>query len=373
MDNKRPTWAEIDLKAIHHNLKKIREAVAPAHMMAVVKANAYGHGVYEITKACLQEGVENLGVASLDEALAIRRSGVAVPILILGPLETEYAQIAVDWNLRTTVFNFSLAKALSAAAIKSSKFAYVHIKIDTGMGRLGFFPDAEAVEQIIAISSLPGIKVEGIFTHFASAEIEDKSKALQQLQSFNNLIGDLEKQGIYIPIKHSANSAALIDLPAARFNMVRAGIILYGLYPSPYVRQDLLPVIPAMTLKSRISFLKQLPASATVSYGCTWQCERDTLVATVPIGYADGYSRLLSNQAFGAVRGQRVPLIGTVCMDQCMFDVTDVQGVSEGDEIILFGKPEDMVTADDLAEAAGTINYEVVCAVSSRVPRIYTF
>ncbi|MDD3895021.1 MAG: alanine racemase [Syntrophomonadaceae bacterium] len=371
MDNKRPTWAEIDLKAIHHNLQTIRKAAVPARVMAIVKANAYGHGVHEVAKACLQEGVEHLGVATLDEALAVRRDGVAVPILILGPVGKEHAQTAVDWNLRITVFDLAMAQALSDAAIKSSKSAYVHIKLDTGMGRVGFPPNTETVEQIVNISRLPGIKLEGIFTHFASADKEDKSKSLKQLQLFNDLIAEIEKQKVDIPLKHCSNSAALIDLPEARFNMVRAGIILYGLYPSPYIRQELFKVIPAMTLKSKISFLKKLATGATVSYGCTWQCNRETTVATVPIGYADGYRRLLSNKAFAAVRGQRVPLIGTVCMDQCMFDVTEVEGVSEGDEIILFGKSEDLVTADELAEIEGTINYEIVCAVSSRVPRIY--
>lgn len=288
----------------------------------------------------------------------------------MGPLGAEYAQAAVDWNLRMTVFNSSLARTLSAAAIRSSKFANIHIKIDTGMGRLGFAPDEGAIEEIINISRLPGIKLEGIFTHFASADGVDKSSTLKQIRLFNRLIRELEIQGINIPLKHCSNSAALIDLPEARFNMVRAGIVLYGLYPSPYVSRDL-QLTPAMTLKSRISFLKQLEAGATVSYGSTWQSERDTMVATVPIGYADGYSRLLSNRAYGVVGGQRVPLIGAVCMDQCMFDVTDVAKVKEGDEIILFGKPQDLVTADELAEIEGTINYEIVCAVGSRVPRIY--
>lgn len=269
-----------------------------------------------------------------------------------------------------TVFNSALARALSDAAIKSSKSAHIHIKIDTGMGRLGFSPDEETIEEIINISRLPGIKLEGIFTHFASADQMDKSSSLKQLNLFNDLVGELERRGINFPLKHCSNSAGLINLPEARFNMIRAGIILYGLYPAPHISRTL-QVIPAMTLKSRIGFLKQLKAGTAVSYGGTWQCERDTMVATVPIGYADGYSRLLSNRAFGVVRGQRVPLIGTVCMDQCMFDVTDAAAIREGDEIILFGKPEDLVTADELAEIEGTINYEVVCAVGSRVPRIY--
>ena len=370
MDNKRTTWAEIDLKAIHDNLQKIKQAAAPARVMAVVKANAYGHGVHEITRACLQEGVDNLGVASLDEAMAIRRDGAAVPILILGPWGAQDAQTAVEWSFHMTVFNSRLARALSDAAIKSSKSAHVHIKIDTGMGRLGFPPDEETIGEIINISRLPGIKLEGIFTHFASADSTDKNSSLKQLRIFNELTAELEERGINIPLKHCSNSAGLINLPEARFNMIRAGIILYGLYPSPDVSRAL-QVTPAMTLKSRISFLKQLKAGTAVSYGGTWQCERDTMVATVPIGYADGYSRLLSNRAFGVVRGQRVPLIGTVCMDQCMFDVTDAAEIREGDEIILFGKPEDLVTADELAEIEGTINYEVVCAVGSRVPRIY--
>lgn len=371
MDNKRPTWAEIDLKAIHYNLQKIREAAAPAGVMAIVKADAYGHGVLEITRACLQEGVEHLGVATLDEALAIRRAGIAVPILILGPVLEEHAHIAVDWNLRISVFNFSMAKALSDAAIKSSKSAYVHIKIDTGMGRLGFIPGAETLEQIVKIDGLPGIKLEGIFTHFADADAEDKNFAYRQLDLFNRLIGEIENRNVCIPLKHCSNSAALMDLKNARFNMVRAGIIMYGMYPSEFVDKNKLHIIPAMTLKSRISFLKKLAAGETVSYGRTYQCSKETLVATVPIGYADGYSRLLSNKSFAVVRGKRVPLIGTVCMDHCMFDVTEIEGVSEGDQVILFGKPEDHVTADELAQIEGTINYEIVCSVSSRVPRIY--
>lgn len=371
MDNKRPTWAEIDLKAIRHNLQNIREAAAPARVMAIVKANAYGHGVLEVTRACLQEGVEHLGVATLEEALAIRRAGIAVPILVLGPILKEYIHLALEWNVRVTVFDFPLAKALSEAAIKSSKSGFVHIKIDTGMGRLGFTPDQETVDQIVRIAALPGIKLEGIYTHLADADAQDKGFARRQLQIFNRLLEEIENKNINIALKHCSNSAALADLSEAGFNMVRAGIMIYGLYPSAFVDRSRVQVIPAMTLKSRICFLKILKAGQTVSYGRTYQCQRDTVVATIPIGYADGYSRILSNRAFAAVRGRRVPQIGAICMDQCMFDVTEIEGVSEGDEIILFGKPGEQVTADELALLQDTINYEIVCSVGARVPRIY--
>lgn len=371
MDNKRPTWAEIDLGAIRHNLRCIKEKVSPSRVMTIVKADAYGHGTIPVCQVCLEEGVDFLGVATLDEALLIRQAGIEIPILILGYVPGEYAAEVVMHQLRAAVFTKKFAEALSKAAVKIGKKARLHIKIDTGMGRLGFNAALSTADMIQDIIRMPGIEAEGIFTHFAVADIADKTYTFQQLQRFTSLLKELERRGIDIPFKHCANSAALIDMPATHLNMVRAGIILYGLYPSVEVNKKKLDLIPAMRLKSKISFLKLLPRGYTISYGRTYSCEKDTLVATVPLGYADGYSRLLSNKAWGVVRGQRVPLIGNVCMDQCMFDVTGVEGVNEGDEIILWGRPDDGVTADDLAGIIGTINYEVISSLTSRVPRVY--
>lgn len=371
MDNKRPTWAEIDLGAVRHNLHRIREAAGKAKIMAVVKANAYGHGMFEICKVCLEEKVEYFGVASLDEALAIRRENIKNPVLVLGYVPPCYAGMVVENDISSTVFNWQGAKALSEAAVKQGQKARVHLKIDTGMGRLGFLPDEKSLKDIEKIAHLPGIFIEGIFTHFATADAEDKSFAHEQLARFNNLVKKLEDKGVKIPLKHCSNSAALMDIPEAHFDMIRAGIVLYGLYPSDKVNRSRLQVIPVMRLKSRISFLKVLPPGHTVSYGRTYCCTSPTKVATVPIGYADGYSRLLSNKAWAVVRGVKVPLIGTVCMDQCMFDVTAVEGVKEGDEVILFGRAEDGITADDLASIIGTINYEIVSCIGPRVPRVY--
>ncbi|MEN6349611.1 MAG: alanine racemase [Syntrophomonas sp.] len=372
MDNIRPTWAEIDLTALQQNLTNIKKAAAPAKVMAIVKANAYGHGILEISQVCIQQGVDFLGVATLEEALKLRESGVEAPILVLGYIPGEYAQTIIKNDIRPTVFNWTFAQDLSRAAIKLGREAKLHIKIDTGMGRLGFSPNDDSRCTIEEIAALPGVGVEGIFTHLSEADGPDKEFSRQQLALFSGLVSILEKNGLSIALKHCSNSAALMDIPEARFDMVRAGIILYGTYPSRHVQRNRLVITPVMTLKSRISYLKTLETGHPVSYGRTYHCEKPTLVATVPLGYADGYSRLLSNRAWAVVRGQKVKLIGTVCMDQCMFDVSGVDGVKEGDEVILFGRSEDGVTADNLAEIIGTINYEVLCAVSSRVPRIYT-
>lgn len=372
MDNKRPTWAEIDLGAVRHNLRKIREAAGKAKIMAVVKANAYGHGMLRICDICLEEKVEYFGVASLDEALSIREHNIKTPILILGYVPSEYADMVVQNDISSTVFNLQWAEALDKAAVKLGKRAKIHVKIDTGMGRLGFYPDEKNIQIIRKIASLPGIFLEGIFTHFAAADARDKTFAHEQLKKFNWFIKYLEDYGVKIPLKHSSNSAALIDIPEARFDMIRAGIILYGLYPSDEVKREIIDIIPVMRLKSKISFIKVLPPGHTVSYGRTYCCLSPTKVATVPIGYADGYSRLLSNKVWAVVRGVKVPLIGNVCMDQCMFDVTEVEGVKEGDEVILFGRKEDGITADDLASIIGTINYEVVSCIGPRVCRVYT-
>lgn len=340
--------------------------------MAVVKANAYGHGVREIARTCVQNGVDFFGVATVDEALELREAGHTLPILVLGYIPANHAGEIIRNEIRVTVFNEELFEAMEREARCQGRPGYLHIKVDTGMGRLGIQPGAQALEFVERIKQFPHLVMEGLYTHFAAADWADKTYTYEQLRQFLFFAGQVERRGIHIPIKHCANSAALMDLPeASQLDMVRAGIVLYGLYPSAEVDRESFPLTPALRLKSRLTMIKNLEAGQTVSYGRTYQCRRPTRVATVPIGYADGYNRRLSNQAWGMVHGRKAPLIGTVCMDQCMFDVTDMEDAREGDEILLLGRPEDGVTADDLAAIIGTINYEVVCAVSGRVPRVY--
>ena len=373
MHQGRPTWAEIDLGAVAHNIRELQGVLhGPARLMPVIKANAYGHGHVEVARVCLEQGIEDLGVAILEEALQLKESGInKARILILGYTQEEAVAQAISQNVRLTVYNYRGAEVISRAACQSGQTAYIHLKIDTGMGRLGFTPDDKSLAVIEDIFRLPGIEVEGAFTHFANADAVDQSYTEWQLKRFTNFIGQLERKGFHIPLKHTANSAALLNMPASHLNLVRAGIAVYGLSPTDEPVSSSIHLIPAMRLLSRVVMLKELPSGQAISYGCTYVTSRDTRVATVPIGYADGYTRLLSNQAWAVINGCRVPLIGRVCMDQCMFDVTGVPDVKEGDEVILFGRPEDGVTADDLAGILGTINYEIVCMIGARVPRIY--
>lgn len=371
MDNSRASWAEIDLGAITTNIAAIKQMLKPETMlMTIVKADAYGHGMIRVAQACVAAGADYLGVATLEEALALRSANMQIPILVLGYISADYAAMAVNNNIDVTVFNLESARIYSRAANPDNP-AGLHIKMDTGMARIGLPADEAAVDIVKEINLLPNLNIKGIFTHFAEADKANKEFTHQQIKSFNSFIDRLEDVGIYIPIKHMANSAAIMDLPETQGDMVRAGIITYGLYPSDQVSKEKLPLLPAMRLKTRISHLKNLPSNRSVSYGRTYFTKQETLVATVPIGYADGYSRFFSNRAWASLHGQQIPLIGTVCMDQCMFDVSGVEGVKPGDEIILFGRPADGITADDLADLIGTINYEIVCSIAARIPRVY--
>ncbi|QGT98741.1 Alanine racemase [Candidatus Syntrophocurvum alkaliphilum] len=372
MDNLKLTWVEIDLSAIRHNINEVKSLLKPeTKLMVIVKANAYGHGMLEVTRICLEEGVDYLGVASLDEALTLRKEGIKSPILVLGYIPNGTAETIIDNNIIPSVFTISLAEELSKVAVSKGKEVNVHLKVDTGMGRLGIVVESRASELVERVNLLPGVNIEGIFTHFAVADAKDKTYTKKQIEVFNEFLKNLEEKGIHIPIKHSSNSAAIMDLPEAHYDMVRAGIVTYGLYPSDEVDRKKIDLIPAMTLKSKVSFVKTLSKGSSVSYGRTFIASKNTVVATVPIGYADGYTRLLSNKIWASIKGKKVPLIGNVCMDQCMFDVTGVDGIKDGEEIILFGKPEFGITADDIADTLGTINYEIVSAISSRVPRLY--
>lgn len=368
-----PVWAEINLKAVARNMQEIRRVVSPgAEIMAVVKANAYGHGAVEVAQAVLANGARRLAVAKVDEGKELRAAGINVPILLLG--YTPYSQFAevIDLSLAQAVHTPEMAAVLDAAAARLGKRAAVHVKIDTGMGRLGLPCGETAIKEVLRMARLPHLNVEGIFTHFATADSRDKSYALQQFNLFVSFLDGLRKAGLEIPLQHCANSAALIDLPQTHLNMVRPGIIIYGLYPSGEVRRSAISLQPAMTFKTRVAQVKKVPAHCPISYGATYRTPRPTVIATLPVGYADGYNRLLSSKGKVLIRGQRAEVVGRVCMDQCMVDAGHLDGVRPGDEVVLFGRQgEGVLPVEEVAEAIGTINYEVVCMVNSRVPRVY--
>jgi alanine racemase len=371
MDSKlsRPVWAEIDLEAVVHNFAQVKQKTE-AKVMAIVKANAYGHGAIPVARALVANGADRLGVAILTEALELRASGIEVPIMIIGYTPESHASQVVENNIIQTVFTVEQAEALAAAAKKLGKNAVVHLKIDTGMSRIGFRWDSP--EEVQPIFGLDGLIVEGVFTHFAVADMQNKQFTHEQLNRFKQCVDVIESKHGRIPIKHAANSAAIIDLPETYLDMVRPGIMLYGLAPSDEVDLSDIELKPAMTLKTQISMLKSLSAGTTVSYGRNYKADKIITVATLPLGYADGYSRLLSNKAEVLIKGQRARIIGRVCMDQCMVDVTHIPELSVGDEVILFGTDgNDSIRVDELADILGTINYEIVCMVSSRVPRVY--
>ncbi len=369
-----PVWAEVDLGALAHNIREIRRQSCPrAEVMAVVKANAYGHGAIEVSKAALVGGAARLAVARAAEGVELRRAGIAAPILILGYTPAGMIRDVAEYGLEQTVYSVEYARMVNDRAAGLGVRIPVHIKIDTGMGRIGILAGAgTAVEDVKAVAGLKHLYAVGIFSHFATADSADKSFARRQWDSFVKLLNGLKGEGLEFPLRHCANSAAIIDLPETHLNLVRAGIMLYGLYPSGEVERRKIGLKPVMSLKTRIIQVKGVPPGYPVSYGCTYITERDTVIATIPVGYADGYSRRLSSKGEVLVRGRRAPVAGRVCMDQCMIDVGDVPGVAPGDEVILFGRQGDVtLPVEEVAGWMGTINYEVVCLVGARVPRIY--
>lgn len=370
----RRTWAEVDLDAIAHNIKEIRQITNPdSKIMAVVKADAYGHGFLEVTRTLLENGADRLAVAVLQEGKQLRSRGVTVPILILGASSEENVEDLINFDITPSVFDYEFAKALSYEAERKEKVTKIHIKIDTGMSRIGFLAgdDNEAIaEEILKISGLPYIEIEGIFSHFAASDELDREYTLLQYNRFMNVCECLERRGLTIPIKHICNSAGIMMYPEMHLDMVRPGVILYGMYPSDEVDKSKLDLIPAMTLKSQVTMVKEVEAGRGVSYGKTYITDKKTKIATVPVGYADGYLRKLAQSGKMIVNGTKVPIIGRICMDQCMIDVTNVHNIYKGDEVIIFGR--EGVTVDDLAAWLGTINYEVSCVIGKRIPRIYT-
>lgn len=370
----RPTVAEVDLAALRFNLKQVRELTkGQAEILAVVKANAYGHGAVPVVQELYSAGVRIFGVASVEEGVELRRSGVSLPILVLGGIHGRELEEVIQNGLTPVLFDLDTARALDAEAGKAQKYFPVHVKIDTGMNRLGV-PWREWGQTIDLFRSLKNLRVEGLMSHLSAAESEqprDQAFTEEQIRRFQVCLNHARQVGIQPRYVHLANSAAMLLWERVLFNLVRPGLMLYGVHPSAAL-QGRLPLRPAMRWKTEILFLKRVPAGDPVSYGRTYSCERDALIATLPVGYADGYSRRLSNRAEVLIRGRRAKVVGAVCMDLAMVDVSEIPGVRVGDEAVLLGKQEsEEISASEMAGWAGTIPYEVLCAIGKRVPRRY--
>ena len=363
------TWAEVDLDAIAHNFRAARNHLPKdMKLLVTVKANAYGHGALRVAQL-LQNRVDYFALATMDEAVQLRQAGIRTPLLILGPVQPADYDRAAKYDVALTVSSLQEAGAISACGVSCGKKITVHMALDTGMSRIGFPCTEEAARQIRQAAALPGIYAEGIFSHFALSDSPDKSYANFQTENFRRMLAAI---GVDFPIRHLYNSAAIVDMPP-EFDMAREGIILYGLLPSDTVDLSRIGGIkPAMALRSHVSFVKTLPAGTPISYGCTYCADRESVIATVMAGYADGVPRLLSNRAEVIIRGMKAPIVGRVCMDQLMVDVTHIPGVQPGDTVTIFGTDgEATITADEAAEKARTIGYELVCGIAPRVPRVY--
>lgn len=368
----RPVWAEVDLDKLAHNMREIRRNAVSKDIIAVIKADGYGHGALDIAPTLLENGATRIAVAVLNEAVELRRGGIEEPIMVLGFTPPSQIDMLLRYDIEQTVYSYDLAKEISQLAKKKNKAAKIHIALDTGMGRIGFLPDDESSELVYKISKLPNIIIEGLYSHFSSADEEDKTYTNMQLHRYNAFYNKLISNGVKVNIRHIANSAAIIDMPQSHFEAVRPGIILYGYYPSEQVFKNKIDLKPVMSLKTNIVHIKNLPAGEYISYGREFKTLRESVIATLPVGYADGYTRLLFNKAKVIINGSFVPVIGRICMDQCMVDVTEVKNVKVGDEVVLMGEQGGLsFTADHIAELIGTINYEITCMISKRVPRVY--
>lgn len=364
--------ADIHLDAVVQNCRNARKITNPSSkLMAVIKADGYGHGAVQIAHR-IDDIVDAYGIAIVEEGIELRKAGIRKPILILGFTPRQQYEDVLKYEITQAVFSLEMAEQLSEAAQRCNRTAHVHIKIDTGMNRIGFFPTKDTVAAVKKIQKLQGIQIDGCFTHFARADEADKTAAQKQLQVFTEFTDRLKENGIPLPVCHASNSAGIIEMPEANLDMVRLGISLYGMYPSEEVGRESLPLIPAMELKSYISFIKEVPAGTMVGYNGTFTTAAETKIATVPIGYADGYPRTLSNLGCVLIRGKRAPVIGRICMDQFMVDVSAIDGVKTGDQIVLVGRDGDeFLSVEEVAGLAGSFNYEFVCDVGKRVPRVY--
>jgi alanine racemase len=373
-DARRPAWVEVNLSHLGHNIRAVQGKLAPGtDIIGIIKADGYGHGAVAVAQVLRENGITAFGVATLDEAVALRDAGAGEDIVILGLTPSLYADILAEYRLTPVVMAHENAEAISRAAEKAGRTLDAYLAVDTGMGRIGLLAhDLTTIEEVRRISSLSHLKVKGIFSHFATADAADKRFARHQEQLFLAYAEAMRTAGIPVASRTMANSAAVMELPSTHFEAVRPGIVLYGCYPSAEVDPAALPILPAMSVKAAIVRLAKVPPGFSVGYGRRFVAERESLIATLPLGYADGLPRPYSPLGHVLVRGCVAPLAGNICMDQCMVDVTDVPGVSLGDEVLLMGSDgTHAILADDIAAATGTINYEVVCAFGQRLPRIY--
>lgn len=366
--------ARIDLDAIEYNIEKMKENLPEdTKLIVVAKADCYGHGALQTTSLLsLKEYVWGFAVATLDEAIVLRRGGITKPILVLGCIFPEQWVDALENNIRITVYTEELTKVLSDLAVKIGRKAYVHVKLDTGMGRIGFTPGKEGADKIEEISKLPNIVMEGLYTHFSKADEGDKSYTLKQMEAYTWMKEELAGRGITFSYYHCCNSAGIIDLKGAGQNLSRAGISTYGMYPSEEVHKENVDLKPALELISHVAFVKWVDEGEMISYGGTYVTKRRTKIATIPVGYGDGYPRSLSNKGYMLIHGKKAPIIGRVCMDQCMVDVTEIEDVKFGDEVVLVGRDGDeYLSVETLSRLSDRFNYEFVCLMGKRIPREY--
>lgn len=367
-------YASIDLDAIRHNLESMKKNIAKdTKIIAVIKTDGYGHGAVPIAQEIEDyEYLFGFAVATSDEAIQLRKNGIKKPLLILGYTFEESYEELIENEVRMAVFKYDMAKEISDAAVRLKKNAIIHIKADTGMSRIGIKPDESGADVVKQIATLPNITVEGIFTHFAKADETDKTATYEQIRKFNEIVALIESRGVKIPIKHCSNSAGIVEIKEANMDVVRAGITLYGLWPSNEVDKTIINLKPVLSLKSKIVYIKEIEAGTSVSYGGTFTAGKITRVATIPVGYGDGYPRSLSNKGYVLIHGKKAPILGRVCMDQFMVDVSDITEAKELDEVTLVGESEGArLTVEEVGGISGRFNYEFVCDLGKRIPRVY--
>lgn len=367
-------YAKIDLDAIAYNMEQMKQNIRPeTKVMAVIKADGYGHGAVQIAEMMERWNyIWGFAVATLDEAVVLRTEGIQKPILVLGCVFPDQYMEMLKHEIRMNIYTEEMAESISRMAAREGKTAYMHIKLDTGMSRLGFGINEQSVETIKRISKMPNVNMEGIFTHFTKADEKDKSFTKKQIQEFVWMTERLKEKNVRFAYEHCSNSAGIIDVPEANFDIVRAGISTYGLYPSEEVDKTNVKLKPALALKSHVAFVKEIERGTPVSYGGTFVAKEKMKIATIPVGYADGYPRSLSNKGYVLIRGKKAPILGRVCMDQFMVDVTQIEGVSFGDKVTMIGKDgNEILPVEVLSELSGRFNYEFVCDLGKRIPRVY--
>lgn len=367
-----PIWAEINLDNLIFNINEIKKKSNNSEIIGVVKANAYGHGAVEVSKALLDNGINRLAVANIIEAIELRESDINCPIMLLGISEDYAINSIIEYNVEPTVSSYNFAFKLNEKAKELNKTINIHIAIDSGMGRIGFREEDKDLADIINISKLSNLQIESIFSHFSTADSKDKEYSLKQIEIYNSFLDKLQASGVKINKKNLCNSAAIIDLPESHFDYVRPGIIQYGYYPSDEVDIEHFTVKPVLTWKTRVIHIKEVNEGEYIGYGKTFKTTRKSIIATLPVGYADGYSRGLSNKGKVIINGKLAPIVGNVCMDQFMIDITDIPDVKLDNEVILLGSDGDVkFDADDMANILNTISYEVLCLIGRRAPRVY--